>query len=155
MTLHPIPDQLHDALVVAVDDSACSREALRFAADLAARLGEPLHVVMVWNFVMGPAPDLPVGAPALEEPYQREAEAVLAAVVSTELDADAAASVQQHALHGNVVPLLLELSGVAAQLVVGTRGRGGFAGLLLGSTSEQLVRHAGCPVTVVRERARS
>lgn len=155
MTPRKLPDQLRDALVVAVDDSACSREALRFAADLSTRLGEPLHVVMVWNFVMGPAPGLPMGAPDLEEPYQRKAEAVLAEVVGSELDDDARAGVQQHALHGNTVPLLLDVSGLAAHLVVGTRGRGGFAGLLLGSTSEQLIRHAGCPVTVVRERARS
>lgn len=153
MTPRTLPDQLRDAFVVAVDDSSGSRAALRLAADLSARLGEPLHVVLVWNFVMGPAPDLPMGSTPLEEPYQREAEAVLAEVVRSELGEAARTDVQQHALHGNVVPLLLDVSGMAAHLVVGTRGRGGFAGLLLGSTSEQLVRHAQCPVTVVREDA--
>ncbi len=53
-------------------------------------------------------------------------------------------------LHGNAIPTLLGVSELAGHLVVGSRGRGSVAGMLLGSTSDQLVRRATCPVTVVR-----
>jgi nucleotide-binding universal stress UspA family protein len=56
-----------------------------------------------------------------------------------------------HAAHAPAATALLAAAEHADLLVVGSRGIGGFAGLLLGSTSEQLVRHAHCPVLVVRD----
>lgn len=56
MTTKSPPEDLRGALVVAVDDSPAAREALRYAASMAAEAGRTLHVVSVWNFVMGPAP---------------------------------------------------------------------------------------------------
>lgn len=149
MTQKQIPTQLHDALVVAVDDSHPAREALRWAAGLASAMGQPLHVLSVWNFVIGHPPQDQGEGPPSEAAWQREAERRLAALVEQELPGDG--DVRRVALHSNPVPGLLQVSEVAAQLVVGSRGRGGFAGLLLGSTSDQLVRHASCPVTVVRQ----
>jgi len=61
-----------------------------------------------------------------------------------------ALEVWAHALEGSPADLLVERSAQAALLVVGTRGRGGFTGLLLGSVSQQCVTHARCPVVVVR-----
>ena len=52
-----LPQDLRGALVVAVEDSPAAREALRWAADLAAGLGRPLHVVSVWNLVNGRRPE--------------------------------------------------------------------------------------------------
>ena len=138
------------ALVVAVDDSACGRAALRFAVDLARRLHEPLHVVSVWNFVIGPRPPRSSDSPPSEEEWQAAAQSRVEALVADEIPDLAGADLRVAAVHGNVVPALLEISGSAGHLVVGSRGRGGFSGLLLGSTSDQLVHHATCPLTVVR-----
>jgi nucleotide-binding universal stress UspA family protein len=142
------------ALVVAVDDSACGRAALRFAVDLARRLQEPLHVVSVWNFVTGTRPprtsDTTTDPTATEQEWQAAAQSRVEALVADEVPDPAGADLRVVAVHGNVVPALLEISSSAGHLVVGSRGRGGFSGLLLGSTSDQLVHHATCPLTVVR-----
>ena len=147
MTPAPL-DDLRGLLVVAVDDSPPAREALRYALDLAARLGEPLGVVSVWNFVNSPRPPGFGDETPREAEWQADAERRLAGL----LDEHPAEGVDVRPLvvHGNTTPVLLAVSRVAAHLMVGSRGRGGFTGLLLGSTSDQLVRHASCPVTVVR-----
>jgi nucleotide-binding universal stress UspA family protein len=146
-----IPDELDGALVAAVDDSPPSREALRCAATFAVESRRPLHVVTVWNFVMGPVPaDRDHDFPPSEAQWQAEAERRLVALVTEELGGRDGLDVRAWALHGNTIPTLLEVTRRARHLVVGTRGRGGFTGLLLGSTTDQLLHHACCPVTVVR-----
>lgn len=145
-----LPDSLRGALVAAVDDSPPAREALRYAARLAADSGAPLHVVSVWNFVISAAPSSPPDVPPTEQAWQEEAERRLARLLAEELGETPAVEVVPVVLHGNTTPTLLKVSELADHLVVGSRGRGGFTGLLLGSTSEQLVRHACCPITVVR-----
>jgi len=146
MDATPLPQELTGALVAAVDSSDCAREALSFAADLARGLGRTLHVVHVWNFVMGDGPRQDDDAPPSLEAWQRHAEVRLAGIVADLTDVE----VVQHVLHGNAIPTLLGISELAGHLVVGSRGRGSVAGMLLGSTSDQLVRRATCPVTVVR-----
>jgi nucleotide-binding universal stress UspA family protein len=150
MTRTELPEGLQGALVAAVDDSPPAREALRYAASLAEALGKPLHVVMVWNFITGTSPVQDQDAPPDKQAWQAEAQRRLDALVDEELAGKRSAVAATHAVHGNTTPVLLELSRLADHLVVGSRGRGGFRGLLLGSTSEQLVHHADCPVTVVR-----
>ena len=143
-----LPDFVTGALVVAVDDSAPALEALRFAGELAEGLGQPLTVLSVWNFVNGHGPAAQGDEPLSEAAWQAEAERRLDALLA----AHPLPGVETRAavVHGNTTPTLLAVSHVAHHLVMGSRGRGGFAGLLLGSTSDQLVRHASCPVTVVR-----
>ena len=150
-----LPDLLTGALVVAVDDSEPAREALRFARGLAADLGQPLAVVSVWNFVNSPAPEHLGDSSPSEAAWQAKAEERLAALLDALPEEPSGRTVELRpvALHGNTTPVLLEISRRAAHLVVGRRGRGGFAGMVLGSTSDSLVRHAACPVTVVRPRA--
>lgn len=145
-----LPDHLDGALVVAVDDSDCAREALRFALTLAKGLGQPLAVVHVWNFVTGRPPEDQGDEPPSEAAWQAKAEAVLTAILE-ELPTEGV-QLRPVVLHGNTTPVLLAISRRAAHLMTGSRGRGGFAGLVLGSTTDQLVHHASCPVTVVRRR---
>ncbi len=146
MDATPLPQELKGELAVAVDDSPYAREALSFAVDLARGLGRPLHVVHVWNFVMSEGPGQDDDAPPSLETWQRHAEQRLAGIVAD----IAGVELVQHVLHGNAIPTLLGISELARHLVVGSRGRGNVAGMLLGSTSDQLVRRAQCPVTVVR-----
>lgn len=146
---HGAVGQLRDALVVAVDGSPPAAEALRFTADMALQTGKPLHVLMVWNVLIGPAPQTSGDTPATEQDRQREAERVLATFVESTLDGAGGPAVHQHAVHANVNSLLREVSTTAAHIVVGSRGRGGVADALLGSVSAELVQHARCPVTIV------
>lgn len=148
-----VPPELRGALVVAVDDSPSAQEALEFACRLAVGLGQPLHALHIWNFVTGSTPGHPRDEPVSEAAWQEQAEQELRAITDASTTARPGCEVRRTVLHGNPVPTLLAVSEVAEHLVVGSRGRGGFAGLLLGSTSEQLVRHGRCPVTVVRRGA--
>src|SRR5690606_35452003 len=61
-------------------------------------------------------------------------------------------TVRRHALDGTGAALLAEFSTAVDLVVVGTRGRGGFAGMLLGSTSQALLHHSACPIMVVPSR---
>ena len=63
-------------------------------------------------------------------------------------------TVRRHALDGNAAELMAEFSTAVDLVVVGSRGRGGFSGLLLGSTSQGVLSHAACPVMVVPTRSK-
>ena len=62
--------------------------------------------------------------------------------------------VRRHVLDGNAAELMAEFSTAVDLIVVGSRGRGGFSGILLGSTSQAVLSHASCPVLVVPQRVR-
>lgn len=143
-----LPAHLSDALVVGVDDSEPAREALRFATGLARDLGRPLVALSVWNFVITPGPERTSDEPPSEAAWQAEAERRFSALLAEH--PVEGVDLRPLVLHGNPTPTLLGVSRLASHLVVGSRGRGGITGMLLGSTTDTLVRHASCPVTVVR-----
>jgi nucleotide-binding universal stress UspA family protein len=141
---------IESGVVVGHDGSASSDSALRAAADQARLRGLPLHVVRAWSIATAPRPaDVPHGIVPSVAQFADEVRRHLAETVADIVGADAEPVL--HAAHAPAATALLAAAEHADLLVVGSRGIGGFAGLLLGSTSEQLVRHAHCPVLVVRD----
>ncbi len=137
-------------VLVGHDGSAGAQEALVWAGELAARTGRPLHVLRAWSLTSAPRPSTwePGYVPPLEEFERAVREDLDRCVAAAALDP--AVEVHAHVVHRAPTDALMQAAGSADLLVVGARGRGGFTGLLLGSTSNQLVHHAPCPVTVVR-----
>ncbi len=135
------------AIVVGVDGSADARAALRFAHHLGEALGQPVRAVQAWQYPVDAVVDrMHLRSPGAMDVATRDA---LAELVVEELG-DAAGDVEVEVVRGPAAQALLGASRDARMLVVGSRGFGGFRGLLLGSVSQQLAEHAPCPVTVVR-----
>jgi nucleotide-binding universal stress UspA family protein len=141
--------ELDGGLLVGHDGSASADEAVRWAAGVAGRLGCPVHVVRTWAISSAPRPA--TASPGYVPPLTDFETAVLERLrhdvdrLGLAEDVD----VQCHVLHGSAGRRLLEASEGAEMLVVGSRGAGGFRGLLFGSTADQVVRHARIPVVVV------
>lgn len=137
------------SIVVGVDGSETSKDALRWAARQAELTGAQLEAVTVWQ--------LPVSYGAARDfagvDFAEEAEETLRAAVGEVLGASPRVPVAQRVIEGHPGRVLLEASLHAALLVVGSRGRGGFTGMLLGSVSQHCVQHAVCPVVVIRHPA--
>jgi nucleotide-binding universal stress UspA family protein len=135
-------------IVVGVDGSEGSVAALRFALEEAKIRGTELKAVSAWH--VPPAVYGAGMAPAAidVDEYRKLAEKALAATVA-EAAPGALDSVTLILREGGPSDVLLEESKNADLLVVGTRGLGGFKGLLLGSVSQQVAHHASCPVVVV------
>ena len=142
---------LDGGIAVGLDGSAASCHALKAAADEAACRQAELHVVRAWSLRTAPRPpDFPPGAvPSLDE-YKQAVLEDTERLVSRKLGDELDISMQLHVVHSPPPQALLSASRGAELLVVGHRGRGGFSGLMLGSVAEQCVRHAACPVLVVR-----
>jgi nucleotide-binding universal stress UspA family protein len=137
-------------IVVGVDGSPGSKTALNWAADEAADHGADLVVLDVWEPTLLPSMGSgSVPQTGVADPGQRAAEN-LQEVIKAELGEDPRILVRPRVKQGNPAEVLIEESADADLLVVGTRGRGGFAGLVLGSVSQHVAAYAKCPVAVVR-----
>jgi nucleotide-binding universal stress UspA family protein len=134
-------------IVVGVDGSPTSCQALRWAADQARRTGAVLEVVTCWEFPTsyGWVPPYP---PDFDP--AGDARHSLTETVEDVLGDDPGIHIELVVTEGHAAPVLVHAAHGAALLVVGSRGHGGFTGMLLGSVSEHCVHHAPCPVTVVR-----
>jgi len=136
-------------VVVGVDGSAGSRAALQWAAEEARTRGAVLEAVIVWQYpALTTMPAFGVLPPADE--MNAEAKAALAAVLEEEhLLSSPELTVLEAITQGPPAAGLLEAAKDADLLVVGSRGHGGFTGLLLGSVSQHCLTHSRCPVVVV------
>lgn len=137
-------------VVVGVDGSESSKQALLWAAFLAAETSGILEAVVAWVphtawgvMATGPGGVLPSGDPA------SDAGRGLTATVSEVFAGHEPQGLSLRVREGNPVQVLIEASQNARVLVVGSRGHGGFNGLLLGSVSAACAQYATCPVMVV------
>jgi nucleotide-binding universal stress UspA family protein len=134
-------------IVVGVDGSTGAAAALRWAVTEAAVRGASIEAVCAWHF------PVPVGLPYADAQtlasvdLETAARAELASAV--ESGPSSGVPIEQRVVFGHAAEQLLTAAEGADLLVVGSRGRGGFAGLLLGSVSRQCAEHARCPVVIV------
>jgi len=132
--------------VVGVDGSDQSRMALRWAAAAAGAVGVPVRAVQSWSHPRSAV--LPIGpVPLPEKEMDDQTREATAAVVSETLGSADAATIG--VVRGAPAGALLQTVTPDSVLVLGSRGLGGFGGLLLGSVSQECVEYASCPVVVV------
>ncbi len=134
-----------ERVVVGVDGSEPSRQALRWAAFLAAATGAGVEAVIAWTFPNGAA----AGVWPVDWNPERDAADALHAAVTEALGEQPPVPVRETVTEGGAARVLLEAGRDARILVVGSRGHGGFSGLLLGSVSSACAEHATGAVLVV------
>ncbi|MEI8238930.1 MAG: universal stress protein [Actinomycetota bacterium] len=132
-------------IVVGVDGSEGARRALDWAIDTAKATGMTLQ--LVHGIDVGVAATMPYGTGMVFEQLEESGSALLKADV--EYVRAAGVEVSSELDLGSSAQAVLQASKHAAMLVLGSRGHGGFAGLLMGSVSMYCVHHAHCPVVVV------
>ncbi|WP_024794673.1 universal stress protein [Tomitella biformata] len=150
----PKPEEMSGLpVVVGVDGSAASEAAVEMAFGEASARGVPLVAISVWSDAtvhpaLGSTPEGPQWSrvQVMEEQVLSER---LAGYREIYIDVPVRTLVERE----NPVRMLAEQSRRAQLVVVGTRGRGGFRGLLLGSTSHAMLQHTRCPLMVVRPDA--
>ncbi|MEU8482636.1 MULTISPECIES: universal stress protein [unclassified Streptomyces] len=146
-------------IVVGVDGSKHSKDALRWAVRQATLVGGRVHAVMSWEWstnpfsLSGPADgDTAAGGRELLSP-EETSRAKLIHIVTETVGENPPVPVHSRVMQGHAAKVLVEASGAAELLVVGTRGYGGFKGAMLGSVSQQVTQYAHCSVVVVRDKS--
>lgn len=132
-------------IVVGVDESEQSKHALRWAGRLASWMGAQVEVVSAWYLPVGYS----WGAVPLEWSPTVDLEKRVSALVDEVFGSERPAPVTIMVREAAPSELLIQRSETAEMVIVGSRGMGGFRGLLLGSVSTKVAEHAKCPVLVV------
>jgi nucleotide-binding universal stress UspA family protein len=142
-----------ETIVVGVDGSAGARAALEFAAREAALRRARLRIVCAWEI----PPSVYAGGfgPTLDQPtldgFRYGAETIVNEATAAAKEMQPTIETDGKAVQGQPAEVLLQEARDADLIVVSNRGHGGFASLMLGSVSHQVVQHAPCPVTIVRK----
>jgi nucleotide-binding universal stress UspA family protein len=136
-------------VVVGVDGSPHSLEALEWAAKYVELAGGTMHAVIAWHY---PADYGFAAIPDIEIDLEQSAREALQTALEGVRRDHSKVAVAENVLQGPAAQVLVDVSADADLLVIGFRGHGGFADLLLGSVSSHAVHHAKCPVVVVRAR---
>jgi nucleotide-binding universal stress UspA family protein len=143
-------------IVVGVDHSAGAKAALRFALE-EARLRQAtlraIHAIGASYPILGEELVYPVYSGGLDE-LRSAAQTALDATLEEVASGADGVEIERRVVEGAAAWVLVDESRDAELLVVGSRGLGGFAGLLLGSVSQQCAHHAACPVVIVRALSR-
>ena len=140
-------------IVVGVDGSNEARRALVWACSEAQAHAATVHVVHVWHYPYGLAPAATTATrEELWASFKRSAEKVLAKEAATARETGA--EVSSELLEGSPADQLVRVAQPDDLLVVGSHGRGGFTGLLLGSVGQQCAHHARCPIVIVPSHPR-
>ncbi|SDC21380.1 universal stress protein [Actinokineospora iranica] len=137
-------------VLVAVDGSESAARALRWAAAEADRRGAWLRVITVYPWPITGYPGGLVTGGELHRGLRSQAEDTLHAALAAVRDQAPGLTVRGEVRSGDVTPILVAASREAALTVLGSRGLGGFSGLLLGSTASAVIAHGHNPVVVVR-----
>jgi nucleotide-binding universal stress UspA family protein len=143
MSTTPVEGQ---PIIVGIDGSDFSKAALTWAAVQARLTGSPLEAVISWAFptnlgYIGGLPDID---------FAGDAKATVEQTIHEVLGDHPGLEIRARVVEGHAALVLTELSANASLVVVGTRGHGGFVGLMIGSVSEYVAAHSHCPVVVVR-----
>ena len=139
------PDRRH--IVVGVDGSKASVEALLWARVMGTTLDAELDAVLAWEYPMSYG----VSAWAVEWEPAVDAAKVLEHTVQLAFGDDRPAGLKKVVTEGHPANVLVKASSGAELLVVGSRGHGGFMGLLIGATSAHCAEHAPCSVLVTHD----
>ena len=132
-------------IVVGIDGSPSSSAALRSASQLAPLLGATIDAVTAWHMPTAYGMAYIPSAFDIEGDYEK----VLGEVVDGVFAADRPPGLRLVVREGAAARVILDVAEGAALIVVGSRGHGQFAGLLLGSVSTRVAEHADCPVLIV------
>lgn len=138
-------------ILVGIDGSEGSRRALRWAIDTAGSLGAVVQAVIVWQRTYDYGAE---GYWPVDEEMANEAKTRLSETIDDVAGNQAAVKIDQLVLQGDPARVLCARAADADLLVVGSRGHGGFAGLMLGSVSSKCTHYSRCPVVVVPDHGR-